>query len=130
MNPPPGRGLQLYYLAATPAFFVADRFFGLSVRAAFLDGWPAARYGYYLVCFACGLWAWRAPALTGIIAKTESSANIILLVFSVMLHYYAVIDRVAADAPLDGTFGPAYAANLAFASVVFMLARFRSMRAA
>ena len=129
MSAPAVRGLQLYYLAATPAFFVADRFFGVSVRAAFLDGWPAARYGYYAVCFACGLWTWRAPALTAIIAKVESSANIILLVFSVMMHYYAAVDRVVADVPLDASFGPAYAANLVFAAGVFMVARFRSMRA-
>ena len=54
---------------------------------------------------------------------------VILLVFSVMMHYYAAVDRVVADVPLDASFGPSYAANLVFAAGVFMFARFRSMRA-
>ena len=127
---PRDRGVDLYYLAATPIFFILDVGWGISVRAAFLDGWPAARYGYYGVCFACGLAAWRAPARARLIAMAESSANIILLIFSVMLGYYATLDRVAAgDVPAD-SLGPQRAANLAIAAAALMIAYFRSRRPA
>ena len=122
------RPVDLYYLVGTPLFAVADHFWGISVRAAFLDGWPAARYGYYAVCFGCGLWAWRAPSMARFIAIGESSANIVLLIFSVMMAYYAVIDRVAADLPVGDHFGPQRAANLAIAAVALMYSYFRSRR--
>jgi hypothetical protein len=125
----PPRALEFYYLIATPAFALADRFWGISVRAAFLDGWPAARYGYYAVCFGCGLWAWRAPRMARSIAIGESSVNIVLLIFSTMLGYYDVIDKVAADQPVGDFFGPQRAANLAIAAVALMVGYFRSRSA-
>jgi len=124
------RGERLYYLIGTPVFLVLDLFFGISVRAAFLDGWPAARYGYYGVCFACGLAAWRMPARARVIAITESSANMILLIFSVMLGYYAAVDQVAAGEAPGDLFGPERAANLAIAAGTLIFAYFRSQRPA
>jgi hypothetical protein len=124
------RGVDLYYLVGTPVFAALDHFAGISVRAAFLDGWPAARYGYYGVCFACGLAAWRMPAKARFIAIVESSANIVLLIFSVMLGYYAMIDRVANDLPAGDLLAPQRAANLAIAGGALMFAYFRSRRPA
>jgi len=126
---PASRGIRpvgLYYLVGTPVFAALDHFWGISVRAAFLDGWPAARYGYYGVCFACGIAAWRVPARAQLIAMAESSANIVLLIFSVMLWYYAMIDRVAADQPVGDAFGPQRAANLAIAGAALAVAYLRS----
>jgi hypothetical protein len=126
----PARRIDLYYLVGTPLFAAADYFFGISVRAAFFAGWPAARYAYYGVCFGCGIWAWRKPAMTRIIALTESQVNIALLIFSIMMNYYGVIDRVAADQPVGSAFGPNYAVNLAFSAGMLMFAYFRSRRPA
>ena len=120
------RPVDLYYLAGTPAFALLDHFGGISVRAAFLDGWPAARYGYYGVCFACGVAAWRLPARARWIAMTESGANIVLLIFSVMMAYYGAVDRVAADLPVGDLFGAQRAVNLAISGAALMIPYFRS----
>lgn len=127
---PSVRGVDLYYLVGTPVFALLDYFAGISVRAAFLDGWPAARYAYYGVCFGCGLAAWRAPAKARFIAMAESSVNIVLLIFSIMLGYYAMIDRVANDLPPDAMLGKQRVANLAIAATALMFSYFRSHRPA
>jgi hypothetical protein len=124
------RGVDLYYLVGTPVFALLDHFGGISVRAAFLDGWPAARYAYYGVCFGCGLAAWRAPSKARFIAMGESMVNIVLLIFSIMLGYYATIDRVANDLPTDDLLGPQRAANLVIAAGALMFSYFRSHRPA
>jgi hypothetical protein len=124
------RGVDLYYLVGTPVFALLDHFAGISVRAAFLDGWPAARYAYYGVCFGCGLAAWRAPNKARFIAMAESTVNIVLLIFSIMLGYYATIDRVANDLPTDDLLGPQRAANLVIAAGALMFSYFRSHRPA
>jgi hypothetical protein len=122
------RGVDLYYLVGTPVFAALDHFAGISVRAAFLDGWPAARYGYYGICFGCGLAGWRLPARARGIALTESTANIVLLIFSVMLGYYATIDQVANEQIVTITHGPSYAINLVLATGALMFSYFRSLR--
>jgi hypothetical protein len=123
---PRRRGIELYYLAATPVFFLLDTVWGISVRAAFLDGWPAARYAYYGVCFGCGILAAKVPAKARLIGMAESSANIICLIFSVMVTYYDTVDKVA-NGDLSGSpFGPQYAMNLVFAAGMLALSYFRS----
>lgn len=73
------RLFRLYY-GATALFLVLDYAFGLNVRIAFLDGFPAARLGYYLFCFAClALILWR-PALTMIVAAVESLVTLAALI--------------------------------------------------
>ena len=47
------------------------------------------------MCFGCGIWALKAPAKARLIGIAESSANIISLIFSVMLTYYDTVDKVA-----------------------------------
>ena len=123
---PRRRGIELYYLAATPVFFLLDKFWGISVRAAFLDGLPAARYAYYGVCFGCGIWALKAPAKARLIGIAESSANIICLIFSVMLTYYDTVDKVANGDLTGSPFGPQYALNLVFAASTLAFSYFRS----
>ena len=124
----PARAAKLYYLLGTPLFFVLDRFWGISIRAAFLDGWPAARYGYYGVCFACGVCAVKMPAKARLIGLSESMANIVLLIFSVMITYYQTIDRVANGDLTSSPFGPQYAANLAIAGSALAFSYFTAQR--
>jgi hypothetical protein len=87
---------QLYYLA-TPLFWLADRAWGLNVRAAFLDELPAARTAYYLLCCALGVAAWRRPRHAALIAFSESAANVFLLAASVVAWYVHVLDWAAAE---------------------------------
>jgi hypothetical protein len=60
----------------------------------------------------------------------ESMVNIVLLIFSIMLGYYATIDRVANDLPTDDLLGPQRAANLVIAAGALMFSYFRSHRPA
>ena len=121
------RGIELYYVAATPIFFLLDKFGGISVRAAFLDGWPAARYGYYGVCFGCGLLAMKMPTRARAIAMGESMANIVLLIFSVMLTYFATIDKVANGDVTGSPMNAQYAMNLVFAAGMLSLSYMRQI---
>ena len=120
------QGVDLYYLVGTPLFAALDHFAGISVRAAFLNGWPAARYGYYGICFGCGLAAWRMPSRARGIAVTESTANIVLLIFSIMLGYYGMIDQVANEQSITIIRGPGDAINLVLATGALMFSYFRS----
>jgi hypothetical protein len=90
------RLVQLYYLA-TPLFWLADRAWGLSVRAAFLDELPTARTAYYLACCALGVAAWRRPRYAALIAFGESAANVVLLAASVLAWYVRVLDWAASE---------------------------------
>ena len=70
----PRRVLQLYY-AATIVFLVLDYGFGVNVRIAGLQGFPALKAGYYLVIFAClGLVLWR-PAWSTRPARRHSGCS-------------------------------------------------------
>ena len=71
-----------WYYAATVVFLLLDYGFGLNVRIAFLEPFPAARMGYYLVCFAClAFMLWR-PAWTTLIGTIESLVTLVALIFS------------------------------------------------
>lgn len=120
-----GRALAWYYLAGTPLFLVADLAFGLSVRAAFLDERPLLRFGYYAVAFACGLvMTWR-PAWSGVVGLAESGANIVLMIFAVMLGYFAALDAALAEAPLRAPLGGASGVNLVISALVLIVSYLR-----
>lgn len=71
--------LRIYY-AATALFLLLDYWFGVNIRVAFLEPWPAWRFLYYLFCFAClGLILWR-PALTTIVSTVESLITLSALI--------------------------------------------------
>ena len=89
----PRRVLQLYY-AATIVFLVLDYGFGVNVRIAGLQGFPALRAGYYVVLFAClGLLLWR-PAWSTAVGVIESLATLVTLIFSVALRSMLVSDQM------------------------------------
>ena len=109
------RLIRWYYLG-TPAFYVADRFFGLNVRVAFLDQWPAGRTAYYLFAFLLGLVAWRRPAWTAQLGLLESGANVTLLILSVMVWYLGVLQAAGSDVGRLETVAPETLVNFVFAA--------------
>ena len=113
-----GRALVSYYLFGSPLFFVADVLFGVSIRAAFLDNEPMLRFLYYALVFVCGLVAARRPEWSGIVGLLESGANIAMLVFGVMLTYYAAVETVAAEGPVGSPFGGTWILNLILSALV------------
>jgi hypothetical protein len=109
------RLIRWYYLG-TPAFYLADRFFGLNVRVAFLDQWPAGRTAYYLFAFFLGLVAWRRPAWTAQLGLLESGANVALLILSVMVWYLGVLEAAGSDLGRLETVAPETLVNFVFAA--------------
>jgi hypothetical protein len=109
--------VRLYYLA-TPAFLLADWLWGVNVRVAFLDSWPAARYVYYAVCCVLGLAAWRRPAIAGAVGVAESGANIALLILSVYAWYWGALDALAAETASVPAVGTAELINFVLAAAM------------
>lgn len=83
-----------WYYAATVLFVLLDYGFGVNVRIAFLEPFPAARMGYYLVCFAClALMLWR-PAWTTLIGTVESLVTLVALILSMALRVMIPNDAI------------------------------------
>jgi len=72
-----------YYLA-TPLFAVADLGFGLPVRVATVLS-PGSRVAWYAVVFALGLLCRARPSATPWVGILESSANLLVLLLSILL---------------------------------------------
>ena len=88
----PGRPtLAAVYYLATPVFALCDWIFHWNVRVAGLDGRPALKNTYYAVCTAAGIVTYWKPSLSRVVGLAESSVNILLLILSFMLPYYALI---------------------------------------
>ena len=90
------RLIRAYYLG-TPIFLLADLLFGVNVRVAFLDQWPAGKWAYYVLAFALGIIAWRRPELTAKIGLVESGANVALIIISVLVWYGGALDAAGAE---------------------------------
>jgi len=91
-----GRLLPWYY-AATALFLLLDYGFDINVRIAFLEGLPAARIGYYGVCFVClGLMIWR-PSWATLIGTFESLVTLIALIFSMAVRVMIPNDAIFAE---------------------------------
>ncbi len=86
-----------WYYAATAVFLVFDYALGINVRIAFLDAWPAARLGYYAVCFAClGLVLWR-PRWTTLVGTFESLVTLVALILGMALRVMIPIDAIVGE---------------------------------
>jgi len=83
--------LRWYYLA-TPLFWLVGAISGVNVRVAFLDDSPVGRNAYYLLCFVLGVVMLRAPAYASRLAFVESAANLGLLMLSVAVWYFRMLD--------------------------------------
>src|SRR5262249_45488477 len=102
----PGRPtLAAVYYLATPVFALCDWIFHSNLRAAALDARPALKNAYYAVCTAAGVVTYWKPSLSRVVGLAESSVNILLLVLSFMLPYYALIGNFTGEqgAPFTGT---------------------------
>lgn len=102
----PGRPtLAAVYYLATPVFALCDWIFHWNVRVAALDARPALKNAYYAVCTAAGVVTYWKPSLSRVVGLAESSVNILLLVLSFMLPYYALIGNFTGEqgAPFTGT---------------------------
>jgi hypothetical protein len=104
------RLIQFYYLA-TPAFYAIDSLWGVNVRVAFLDHWPAGKTAYYLIAFVLGIIAWRRPAWAAQIGLVESSTNLGLLILSVLVWYGGVLEAAGADFGMPAAVAPGALAN-------------------
>ena len=111
------RLIQFYYLA-TPAFYAIDSLFGVNVRVAFLDHWPAGKTAYYLLAFILGIIAWRRPAWTARIGLLESGSNVALLILSVLVWYGGVLEAAGSDFGMPAAVPPEALANFVFAAAV------------
>jgi hypothetical protein len=72
------RVVWMYYLA-TPAFFLAEVLWGITIRVPYFLAAPVLRYLYYTLCAACGAVCYFRPKTTYLIAFIESTINITLL---------------------------------------------------
>lgn len=93
-----------YYLA-TPLFVLLDLGFGANLRALALESLPGWKLAYYGLCLTCGVVAWRGLRLALPLALLESTVNLLLLMLSILLPHYALLNAVLdggpAPAPLD-----------------------------
>ncbi len=86
-----------WYYAATALFLLFDYGFGVNLRVAFLDAWPAARLGYYGVCYAClGLMLWR-PRWTTLIGTFESLVTLVALILGMALRVMIPNDAIFSE---------------------------------
>jgi hypothetical protein len=114
------RWIEGYY-GLTPAFALLDWWFAQNVRAAGLEGFPGLRLGYYALCLGCFVAAHYRPAWSAAIGIGESSANLTLLVLSVFLSYWALVDSVSETGAGANPFTPEFATNLAIATSVWLV---------
>ena len=86
-----------WYYAATVLFLILDYALGINIRIAFLDAMPAARIGYYGVCFAClGLILFK-PAWTTLIGTFESLVTLIALILGMGIRVMVPNDAIFAE---------------------------------
>jgi len=88
------RNVLIVYYAATALFVSLDFGFGINVRAAFLEGTPGLRVGYYILLFACfALMIWR-PQWSTLIGTIESLATLVALIINMAMRSMVVTDQM------------------------------------
>ena len=120
------RWIEGYY-GLTPLFVLADWVFGENVRAVGLAGFPGLRAGYYAACLGCFGLAHYRPAWASSVAVAESTLNLLLLLLSVFLPYYALIDRVSESGGGANPFSPEFMVNFAIAGGVWCASYYSAM---
>ncbi len=111
------RLIRGYYLA-TPIFLLADVFFGVNVRVAFLDQWPAGKWIYYGVAFILGIIAWRRPEWTAKIGLIESGADVVFIILSTAIWYGGMLDAAGSDFGMPAPVPASALVNLALSALV------------
>ena len=74
-----GFGLLQFYYILTPLFFIVELIWQVRVRVPLILTSAELRYGYYGVCFVCGVLCYFRQKLTPVVAIVESTINIALL---------------------------------------------------
>lgn len=96
--------LPLYYLGGTALFWLIDVILSAPIRAAFI-GRPGMRYAYYLGLLGIGIVVKLYPRSGPLLGVLETSTNLLLLVLSIMLPYWSLLDQVETG-PLTLPFTP------------------------
>ena len=74
-----GFGLLQFYYILTPLFLITELIWGVRVRVPLILASADLRYGYYGVCFVCGVLCYFRRKLIPVVAVVESTINIALL---------------------------------------------------
>ena len=107
-----------WYYVATPLFWLVGLIWGVNVRVAFLDDFPAGRNAYYVLCFVLGIVMLRAPQYASRLAFAESSANLGLLMLSVAVWYLRMLDWAAGPGVAVRVVTPAELVGFVLATVI------------
>jgi hypothetical protein len=98
---------QVYY-SLTLVFALLDWTMGANVRAVGLENAPVLRAGYYGACLLCAVVIHYQPTWGVPITLLESSLNVGVLVLSVFVAYYGMVDTIEGPEPfinpIDGRF--------------------------
>ena len=88
------RFLKSYYFS-TPLWWLADRLWGVNLRAAGFESLPHLKSVYYGLCVLCALVIWLKPTWITVVALAESSVNILSLILGILgliWHFAEVAD--------------------------------------
>jgi hypothetical protein len=89
--------LLAWYYGATALFAVLDLVFGINIRVAFLEPWPALRVAYYGFCFTClAATLWR-PRWSASIGTGESLVVLVALIMSMGMRVMVPSDAIFAE---------------------------------
>jgi len=109
--------LRWYYLG-TPVFWVVGARWGVHVRVAFLDDFPAGRNAYYALCFLIGVVTLRDPRYGSRLAFYESAANLAFLILSVGVWYLRMLDWAGGPSAVVRVVTPAELVNFVLTATV------------
>jgi hypothetical protein len=113
---------QVYY-SLTLVFALLDWTMGANVRAVGLENAPVLRAGYYGACLLCAVVIHYRPLWGTPITLLESSLNVGVLVLSVFVAYYGMVDTIEGPEPftnpIDGRFMINFAISGGAGAVVF-----------
>jgi hypothetical protein len=115
------RWIEAYYWT-TLLFVVLDGVFGANVRAAGLAEHPDLRVAYYVLCLGCAVVVHVRPSVSGLVGLAESSGNLVVLILSILLPYWAVADAILADRPMvQSPIGVGHVVNFVIAGTVWSI---------
>jgi len=88
--------IRNYYLA-TPLFLILDAVFGVNIRAAGFEAYPAMKWGYYGLCLLCMGAVIKLPSISSLVGMLESGANVLSLIVGLLGPYYAMAANAGTD---------------------------------
>ena len=101
---------QVYY-SLTLVFALVDWTLGTNVRAVGLDDAPVMRAGYYGLCLMCAVVIHYRPEWAAPITLLDSSLNVGVLILSVFVAYYGMIDNIAGPEPFTNPINSRFMLN-------------------